>query len=138
MLPTTTMTLNVHPVALEVGLTGSYRWGGRLEAHAFVGTDFTFAFTPGTSQPRMGFLYGAGAQWAFWDFLALAVDLQAHFGERGLFDYLAPMLALRCGPTKALGLELAVGTHVLGDRAFSLSPSLRTDTVFALRASYRL
>ncbi len=54
-------------------------------------------------------------------------------------DSTLPTLSVaECFARKAIGLELAAGSQVLGDRAFSLSPSLRTDTVFALRASYRL
>jgi len=137
MLPTSSTVVNVRTTSLEAGALFSHRMGSAFELHGLLGTDLTLGITPATSQPRLGFLVGVGGQWAPVDGFAVALEVQTHFGDRGSFDYLAPALGFRFKVHKQIGMELGLATHLLGDRAISVSPGLRTESVVALRTSYR-
>ncbi len=137
VLPTASSTVNVRTTAVELGALFSHRLGSAFELHGLLGSDLAFGISSATPQPRLGFLVGLGGQWAPVSWFALALDLQTHFGDRGSFDYLAPSLGLRFKVHPAIGMELGLATHVLGDRSISLSPGLRTESVVALRTSYR-
>jgi hypothetical protein len=119
---------------------------GDFELHGFGSLGVGFAIGPATADPRPLLLLGVGAEWSPASWFALALDVQSHFGDRRTvadpnaflpFDYLAPALALRFRPTQNFGAELGVAMQLLGPRAFSLSPSLRTQTVLGLRFNYR-
>lgn len=147
-LPTASTAINARSMILEAGALFSRRFGPGFSAHGFAGLDFGFAITPAEPGPRLGLLTGAGLVWSPTAFLSVAFDLQAHFGHRAgrggasgreaaPLDYLAPALAVRFAASEALGFELALGTHLLGDRAIRTSPGLVTESGLMLRGHYR-
>jgi hypothetical protein len=126
-LPTSTTSVT-RTLGAELGGAASYRRAGRWELHGFAGVDAAAGVSPAPAAASMGALLNAGADWAPLSWLGLALDLNAHFGERSALDFLAPAVAFRFRVWRTMTVEL--------DATRSLAGADRHLGVFGLRAAY--
>jgi len=138
MLPTSTASVNVRDVGIELGVPVSFGIGDHLAAHGYGGFDLSGGLSYGPIDPRYGILLLAGVEWAPIRWASLVFDASVHFGDRAFLDYVAPTIAARFRVWGNLGAELGATVQLLGDRSLSFSPGLRAETQLALRLSWRI
>lgn len=111
LLPTSFAIPNVRLIGAEIGHAATWRVKDWLEAHTYLGLDFSAGLGLGPAIPRIGGVLTIGAQLSPTSFAALVVDLTARYGAR---SYFAPTAALRFRVFR-LGVELAATLPLIGD-----------------------
>lgn len=126
MLPTNGLTPDVRTVGVELGGAASWHQGP-IEVHGYVGGDLSAGLSEAPSLARPGVLFTAGAQYSFFSWAGVALDLNAHLGT---YSYVAPAIGLRASLGKVVGLELGGTLPLWG--------SIRNDAALGLKVAYRM
>jgi hypothetical protein len=125
VLPTSIgLQRDVWPFALELGVNGLWR-AGPLGLHGQLGAIASAALSHGDSDPRLGLVTTAGAQWRALGWLAPVLDVHLGMGYTATLDLLALNPGVRFAFGQRVGAELSATLPLAGRERALLGALLR-------------
>jgi hypothetical protein len=102
------------PLAMEAGIAALFAAHRTVHFHLQAGPIWSFAFSQGASQPRLGAAITAGAELRPVPGFGFTADLVTGFGYEAPVDVLAVALALRWSDARRFGFELGANIPLAG------------------------